>query len=171
MPRTSAIPLPYWLIFGWFEPLLTIGGCVGAFLQPKEVHDQQAPWPNGNPPQTPLPLATLVTLLQLSHTVALLGLINFFVLWTARRYLSNQPALQEKVVWALLTPLVFGDVFHIAITLWALGEDRWKTEQWAGTLWATVVLGVALLVPRVMWHLGIGRYVHIRDGRNLGKFA
>ncbi|KAH8105303.1 hypothetical protein BXZ70DRAFT_998421 [Cristinia sonorae] len=171
MPHTSAIPLSYWLIFGWFEPLLTIGGCIGGFLQPQELHDQQAPWPNGIRPKTPLPLATLVTILQLSHTVALLGFINFFLLWSARRHLSSQPALQEKVVAALLTPLVFGDVFHMAVTLWALGEDRWNVREWSGILWATMVFGVGLLVPRVMWHLGIGRYVHARDGKNLGKYS
>ena len=59
------------------------------------------------------------------------------------------------------------------MTLWALGDDRWDIEKWgnSGMLWATVVLGVALLIPRVMWHLGIGRYVHARDGKNLGKYS
>lgn len=51
MPHDSALPLFYWLVFGCYEPLLTIGGAVGALLYPKEVssefealdEDQQEP--------------------------------------------------------------------------------------------------------------------------------
>jgi len=31
-------------------------------------------------------------------------------------------------------------------------------------IWATVVVGLAVMIPRVCWHLGIRRYVDIRDG-------
>ena len=37
MAPNSAIPMFYWLMFGWYEPLLALGGCVGALLYPKEV--------------------------------------------------------------------------------------------------------------------------------------
>ncbi len=108
-------------------------------------------------------------MMQFAHVVGLLGLINVFVLWAARQYLFGQPAIQEKIVGALLTPLLLGDVFHMTITLWALGEGRWDVRHWSGTLWVTMVSGITLLVPRVAWHLGIGRYVHHRDGFHAKK--
>ncbi|KAI0091989.1 hypothetical protein BDY19DRAFT_927816 [Irpex rosettiformis] len=169
MTQTSAIPLFYWLVFGWYEPLLTVGGAVGAFLYPQQVYRQQAPWPQGSSPSDPLDRATIVTLYQLAHTVSLLGWVNLFVLWAARKYLWSHPAIQEKVVGALLTPLLFGDFAHIALTLWALGEGRWNVSEWEGILWVTIISGVTLLIPRTAWHLGIGRYVDERDGRRATK--
>lgn len=117
-----------------------------------------------------MPLATRVTLLQLGHVAGLLGLLNFFVLSACRKYLFSQPALQEKIVGALLKPLLLGDFLHIAITLWALGDSRWDIANWGGILWITVVTGLSLMIPRISWHMGIGRYVDARD-RNIGKTA
>ena len=129
-----------------------------------QTYVQQAPWPQGVEPAEALPKAAVVTLLQLAHTVGLLGSINVFVLWAARKHLWSQPAIQERVVAALLTPLLFGDFLHIALTLWALGEERWDVSQWTGTLWVTVVTGLTLMIPRMAWHMGVGRYVERRDG-------
>lgn len=133
-----------------------------------QTYIQQAPWPQGEVPEGPLPKAAVVTLLQLAHTVGLLGTINMFVLWAARRHLWSQPAIQEKIAAALLTPLLLGDFLHIALTLWALGEERWDVSRWEGTLWITIVTGLTLMIPRIAWHLGVGRYVERRDGQ-LGK--
>ena len=128
------------------------------------MYIQQAPWPQGEIPQGPLPRAAVVTLLQLAHTVGLLGLLNFFILWAARKHLWSQPAIQEKVVGALLAPLLLGDFLHIFLTLWAIGDDRWQVQKWQGTLWITIVSGITLMVPRLAWHLGVGRYMDSRDG-------
>src|ERR1700677_3451705 len=98
-----------------------------------------------------------------------MGLINFYLLRTARRYLANQPALQEKIVGALLLPLLIGDVLHLVVTLWALGDVRWNFSQWSGMLWATVILGFSLMIPRITWHLGIGRYMEAKDRKNHWK--
>ncbi|KAI0268383.1 hypothetical protein BC834DRAFT_952736 [Gloeopeniophorella convolvens] len=165
--QRSAIPPVYYAIFCIYEPMLTTMGLVGAFIDPKKTHNSQAPWPPSSPPPDHLPLATTVTILQLAHVCGLLGLVNIFVLGTARRYLSGQPTLQEKVVGALLTPLLIGDIFHLVVTLWALGDVRWKFLEWSPMLWTTVILGLTLLIPRVTWHLGIGRYVEARDGKVL----
>lgn len=73
--------------------------------------------------------------------------------------------MQEHMVRALLTPLLIGDVLHLVLTLYALGEERWHFEMWSSTSWLTMLLGLSLLGPRVAWHLGIGRYVDERDGR------
>ncbi|KAI9063297.1 hypothetical protein FKP32DRAFT_1592741 [Trametes sanguinea] len=164
-PPTTALPWFYWLIFGLYEPLLAICGFLGAMVDPKKAHDAQAPWPSGNAPEAPLSKATQVTMLQLAHVVGLLGLINFFVLGAARKYLFAHPALQEKIVGALLTPLLIADIVHLTITWWALGDSRWSFWEWSGLLWVTFLTGFSLLVPRVAWHMGIGRYVDRRDGQ------
>jgi hypothetical protein len=105
-----------------------------------------------------------VTIYQLAHVCALLGVVNLFVLTAARRHLDGRPALQEKIVRSLLTPLLLGDVLHLYVTLWALGNDRWDVLNWSPMLWTTVILGLSLMIPRITWHLGIGRYTDSRDG-------
>ncbi|EPQ59458.1 hypothetical protein GLOTRDRAFT_35098 [Gloeophyllum trabeum ATCC 11539] len=167
-PPQSAIPGFYYAVFGFYEPFLTLLGLMGTIVDPKRTHDAQAPWPNGMPPSSPLPQATLVTLFQLAHVCALIGLINVFVLSAARKHLYSQPALQEKIVGALLTPLLCGDVLHLYVTLWALGPERWNVQEWGAVLWSTLLTGLTLIVPRIAWHLGIGRYVDKRDGHFKG---
>lgn len=110
-------------------------------------------------------------MVQFAHVCGLFGLVNFYVLRAARRHLSNQPALQEKIVGAFLTPLLIGDILHLLLTLWALGDERWIFSQWSAMLWATVLLGFSLVIPRIAWHLGIGRYVDARDGKNHWKLG
>lgn len=134
-----------------------------------QTFNGQAPWPGNTPPPGPISKAAIVTVIQLAHVCALVGLVNGFVLTAARRHLSHTPALQEKIVRALLIPLVLGDVMHVGVTLWALGDARWDTRGWSPLLWTTLVLGFSLLVPRVMWHMGIWRYVDSRDGVALDK--
>ena len=90
-----------------------------------------------------------------------------FLLRAVRKHLAgaHQRALQEHIVRALLIPLLLGDFFHVGITLWALdSERRWDVGSWSALLRTTVFMGMSLLVPRVMWHAGVGRYVHSRDG-------
>jgi hypothetical protein len=164
----TALPDFYYFCFGGYEPFLTFVGLLGTFSDPVSTHNSQAPWPKDSKiaPFTPttFPRATLVSVIQLAHVCALLGLINLFVLTTTRKYLHSQPALQEKILWALFTPLLLGDVAHIAVTLWALGPDRWNVASWTPMVWATVVLGLSIMIPRICWHLGIARYVDTRDG-------
>lgn len=112
-----------------------------------------------------LPRPTLVTTLQLAHVCALLGIINAFVLTAVRKHLRDNPALQEKIVFALMTPLLLGDIFHLYVTFWALGDQRWSFGEWSPMLWTTVLLGFTLMIPRIAWHLGIARYVDHRDAR------
>jgi len=164
MPTQSAIPKFYYVVFVYYEPFLCIMGAVGAFLDPKKTHDQQAPWPSDTPPEGPLPRASLVTILQLAHVCALISVLNIFILGAARKHLHPYPALQEKIVSALLTPLMFGDAMHLYVTVWALGDVKWELRRYTVMLWTTLILGLSLLVPRVAWQLGIGRYVHKRDG-------
>ncbi|KAG8218686.1 hypothetical protein J3R82DRAFT_4354 [Butyriboletus roseoflavus] len=162
-PPTSAVPDFYYALFAFYEPALTIIGFIGTLCDPKSAHNAQAPWPAGSPPPPILPKASIVTVIQLAHVCALMGLLGIFILTAVRKHLASHPALQEKIVRSLLVPLLIGDVSHLYLTLWALGDDRWDVTQWTPMLWATVVTGVTLMIPRVMWHLGIWRYVDARD--------
>lgn len=164
MPAKSAIPDFYYFCFGAYEPFLTIVGFLGALVDPLSAHNSQAPWSTDVPPYQTLPTATLVTILQLAHVCALLGCINLFVFSAVRKHLPNNPALQEKIVFSLMTPLLIGDLFHMWLTIWALGDQRWNFTSWSPMLWTTVILGFSLMIPRICWHLGIGRYVDSRDG-------
>ncbi|KAF9009011.1 hypothetical protein BDQ17DRAFT_1349361 [Cyathus striatus] len=164
MRHTSAIPDFYYFCFGAYEPFLTIMGFVGTWADPTTTHNAQAPWPSGIQPPEHLSRATLVTTLQLAHVCALIGVINLFILYHARKYLSDRPALQEKIVFSLLTPLLIGDIGHFYVTLWALGDQKWVISSWSPMLWTTILLGLTLMIPRMAWHLGIGRYVDTRDG-------
>jgi len=162
-PHSSAIPDFYYFCFGAYEPFLTTVGFLGTLADPVTTHNSQAPWVDAAPYQV-LPTATFVSIVQLSLVCSLLGLVNMFVLYAVRTHLRSNPALQEKIVTALLTPLLFGDVFHLSLTLWALGEQRWAFASWSPMLWTTVILGLTLMIPRILWHAGVGRYVESRDG-------
>lgn len=111
-----------------------------------------------------LPPATVVTTIQLAHVCALVGLMNCFVLTAVRKHLHTNLALQEKIVRALFTPLVVGDVLHLTVTFWALGDQKFDFASWSPMLWTTNLLGLTLMLPRIAWHLGVGRYVDSRDG-------
>jgi len=163
MPPTSAIPDFYYFCFGAYEPFLTFLGFLGAMADPLSTHNAQAPWLTDALPYTSLPIATLVTIIQLAHVCALLGLVNAFVLAAVRKHMKDNPALQEKILFSLFTPLLLGDIFHLGLTIWALGGERWNFYEWSPMLWTTVILGFSLMIPRICWHLGIGRYVDSRD--------
>ncbi|KAG5638195.1 hypothetical protein H0H81_001292 [Sphagnurus paluster] len=164
MKQTSAIPDFYYFIFAVYEPFLTFTGFIGAIIDPQGTHNAQAPWRNSSPPPATLPQATIVTIIQLGHVCALVGAVNCFILSAARRHLHDQVALQERIAFALLTPLMVGDLLHLYVTLWALGDQRWNFRNWSPMLWATILLGLTLIIPRIAWHLGVGRYVDSRDG-------
>lgn len=111
-----------------------------------QTHNMNGPWPVGAALPETLPAATTVTILQLAHTCALLGIINFFVL-TAVRGLRS-PALQEKMVMSLFTPLLVSDISHILVTLYGIGDTRWNINEWPSIVWITIITGLTLLIPR-----------------------
>ncbi|KAI0030707.1 hypothetical protein K488DRAFT_87524 [Vararia minispora EC-137] len=161
----SAVPTPYYVIFGIIEPLLTVGGFAGALIDPLKTYNEQATQPPSLLLPTELPTAARVTVIQLGHACALLGLVNFFVLSALRTHLSSNPFLQEKIARALLSPLLLGDILHMALTIYALGDARWDFAHYTPTLWMIIVFGFGLFVPRAMWHMGVGRFVEARDGK------
>lgn len=89
--------------------------------------------------------------------------MNCFTLTAVRKHLHNNLAVQEKIVQALFIPLVIGDVVHLSVTFWALGDQKFDFANWGPMLWTTNVLGLTLMLPRMAWHFGVGRYVDARD--------
>src|SRR5579863_7946182 len=99
LSRSSALPPVYYSIFGVYEPAVTLLGFIGALIDPTKVrtlshpwrylrskkkyhiyffgggplqtHNMQAPWPSHISPPQRLPLATKVTVVQLTHVCGL----------------------------------------------------------------------------------------------------
>jgi hypothetical protein len=89
-----------------------------------------------------------------------MGLVNFSIINAARRHFTQDPKAQEVVYKALFTVLMFGDFAHIGVTLYAMGpEMSWEFGSWSALTWVTIASVVTLLVPRALWHLGVGRDV------------
>jgi len=100
-----------------------------------------------------------VTLLQLVHILFQAALINLFIINATRRYFTQDPKAQEVIYKALFTVLLIGDFAHIGVTLYAMGPMRWEFGSWSALTWVTLIVCVSLLVPRALWHLGVGRDV------------
>lgn len=88
-----------------------------------------------------------------------MALVNLFVIHTTRRHFTQDSKAQEVVYKALFTVLMFGDFAHIGVTLYAMGPMRWEFGSWSALTWVTILAGASLLVPRALWHLGVGRGV------------
>ena len=105
-----------------------------------------------------------VTLLQLISVLLTMALLNISVIHTTRRYLAHDPAAQEIAYRSLLSVLMFSDFAHTFVTLYGMGpEMRWAFGRWSGLTWLTVGVNITLLVPRALWHLGVGRDVGTRS--------
>jgi hypothetical protein len=66
---------------------------------------------------------------------------------------------------------LIGDVSHLCVTFWALGEHRWTPSEWGNMTWTILGLGLTLLIPRLCWYLGLGRYVQVRDSLVVQKYT
>jgi hypothetical protein len=108
-------------------------------------------------------------MLQLVNVFFLMALINLSIINATRRYFAQDPKAQEVVYKALFTVLMFGDFAHIAVTLYAMGSMKWEFGSWSALTWATIIIGVSLLVPRALWHLGVGRDVPTRTESKVKK--
>ena len=99
-----------------------------------------------------------VTLPQLIVVLLAMALMSVSVIHTTRRYFAHLPAIQEVIYRSLFGVLMLSDVAHTFVTLYGMGpEMRWAFERWSALTWVTVGVNITLLVPRALWHLGIGR--------------
>jgi len=49
---------------------------------------------------------------------------------------------------SLFTPLIVSDVSHILVTLYGIGDTRWRIDEWSSIVWITIITGITLLIPR-----------------------
>jgi hypothetical protein len=107
-----------------------------------------------------------VTLLQLIVVLLAAALTSVSFIHTTRRYFAHDPAAQEIIYRSLFGVLLLSDVAHMYVTLYGMGpEMRWAFGKWTGLIWVTIGVTITLLIPRVLWHLGVGRDVVI-ESRN-----
>jgi hypothetical protein len=124
---------------------------------PFQVHDQKTPWPE----EKPLPLATRVVMIQYAHFDFLFALCNLIFLPLLKSYLAGQLELQEKFLMPYFRLLLLGDLAHVGFAVWGwwdVGFWGWSVEK-MGRMFLTLTV----LLPRLAWVLGFGRYVHERD--------
>jgi hypothetical protein len=129
-------------------------------------------------PLAPLPTATYVTVVQYGHFRFLFGMSNAIYIPLVLKHLAGNLALQETFLTAFLGPLLIGDLMGIIFALWGhgrlnlgeIGMDgqsefvKAVSSESDWSLWVLLVLEMSVLIPRLMWVLGIGRYLHRRDG-------
>lgn len=75
-----------------------------------------------------------------------IGFLIASILRAIRRLPS--PALQEKIARSLMISLAIGDILHLFGTFYGIGDVRWKVEDWPQVLWLSIVVGIALFIPR-----------------------
>ena len=127
-----------------------------------------------------LPPTVHAIICQTTVAHVVIGCISASILRTIRRLPSR--TLQEKMARSLMISLAIGDVLHLFGTFYGIGDVRRKVEDWPQVLWLSIVIGIALFIPRyvettpsprggnrshyrVCWLLGVGRFVATRDSR------
>jgi hypothetical protein len=100
-------------------------------------------------------------MIQYAHFDFLFALCNLIFLPLLTSYLVGQLELQEKFLTPYLRLLLLGDLAHVGFAAWGwwgAGLWGWNLERWGRT-----VLMMTVLLPRLAWVFGLGRYVHKRD--------
>ena len=167
----NPLPWPYYFTFAIYEPLLGIVSGIWAFANPREVNGVLQDYRKGELTPYTLHLTRHLTPRPHGRPRTLQGendpstcqckLSNgpHQRLHHPCRHFTQDPKAQEVVYKALFTVLMFGDFAHIGVTLYAMGPMRWEVGSWSALTWVTILAGVSLLVPRALWHLGVGRGV------------
>jgi len=161
--RKSAVPTFYYVVFGIVEPLITFASLLEGIFDPGKVRtsakcykrklrstqmiSRHEPWLSSfTEASGTLPPTVHAVVCQAVVTHAIIGLVGASVLRAIVRLPS--PALQEKIARSLLIPLTVGDVLHLFGTFYGICDVRWKTRDWPQALWLSVIIGIALLIPR-----------------------
>ncbi|RMZ86475.1 hypothetical protein DV736_g6299, partial [Chaetothyriales sp. CBS 134916] len=141
-----SIPLPYTIFFLWIEPIFTLAGAFLAWFQPATylalTHAASAPQK-----LVGLPIATLVSLLQLGNLYLAFAVIEASVL----------RATTDLNVWrALLISLLIADFGHL-LSCYPLGLDLYYDVR----KWTAIAYGSYLFVYigasfRISFLLNIG---------------
>jgi hypothetical protein len=199
--RTS-LPLGWYVFFGIVEPISVLAGCVYATFYQSNYHNELIPkgyaqraiagiavegakksiWKAGTAAKTviststggQLDAASRMALAQLGSCYFLIMLNSALMFYAIRRWFSQQPVAQERVLYFLFTVLGLADWTHILFTihflpnpsgssnalsafaskLWILTTD---IQAWNSLLFGNIVITFLLFVARAAWWVGLGR--------------
>ncbi|ODN75846.1 hypothetical protein L202_05839 [Cryptococcus amylolentus CBS 6039] len=157
--RSSVLPGAYYYFFWLIEPLLTVAGGVSAIYDPVAFAKDSLPLniERASALVGKSVRGQLVTT-QLGSCFLLLAMISFSLFWVIKKNFKDQPAVQEKLVKALLIPLSIADLVHIGITLLALPVSHLQDPSaWTYVLKGNVWITSVLFLVRSAWLLGIAR--------------
>lgn len=199
--RTS-LPLGWYVFFGIVEPISVLAGCVYATFFQSNYHNELIPkgyaqkaiagvvvqgakksvFKAGSAAKTAiitstagqLDAASQMALAQLGSCYFLIMLNSALMFYAIKRWFSQQPVAQERVLYYLFTVLGVADWTHILLTihflpnpsgssnalsafaskLWILTTDM---QAWNSLLFGNIVITFLLFVARAAWWVGLGR--------------
>ncbi|WVQ76441.1 hypothetical protein IAR50_006108 [Cryptococcus sp. DSM 104548] len=157
--RQSVLPGPYYYFFWLVEPLLTVAGGVSAIYDPVKFAKDSLPLTieKASALVGKSVRGQLVTT-QLGSCFLLLAMISFSLFWVIKKHFNENPAVQQKLVKALLIPLAIADLIHIGLTLLALPVSHLQDPSaWTYVLKGNVWITSVLFLVRSSWLLGIAR--------------
>jgi hypothetical protein len=126
-------------IFMVIEPLSTFAGWLGGF-QPDLLLGSTA----GD--LLPLPRPVLQVVLQLANCYLLVGLMSAVVMRTT---------VESRVISALIAALLIGDIGHVGVSVYALGNDFWSPLKWSSVDLGNIPFTTFLAVNRVAYFISI----------------
>lgn len=156
-----ALPGFYYYFFLYFEPLSTFGPLLTCLLYPGTAWFYHELVPSREPP--PMTIVgmedrTVAAVWQLANSYMLLGLLQTFGWRAMRDTLSDQPAIQERILGASMAALAFADMTHVISTLIAAPADvRFDFTQWNGMSHGNITFVIILCSIRLCWFAGVGR--------------
>ena len=87
----------------------------------------------------------MLVLMQFNWILFLLSIIGVNILTSTK---------EPRVVRAYIRSLCFGDMGHIGVTMYMLGESRFDYASWTPLVWGNVAFTSFLLVFRCLYLLG-----------------
>lgn len=199
--RTS-LPLGWYIFFGIVEPISVLAGCVYATFLQNNYHNELIPsgyakraiagiavqgtkksiWKAGSATKTMIATSTAgqldsasrMALAQLGSCYFLIMLNSALMFYAIRRWFSQQPVAQERVLYFFFTVLGLADWTHILFTIHFLPNPSGSTnaltafvsklfilltdmQAWNSLLFGNIVITFALFLARAAWWVGIGR--------------
>ena len=147
----NALPAVPWCIFGVFEPAALILAFVVTAALPKYYVSSQSKFAS---PRSLLPSENIL-LYQLSNLFLLVAVISLYVLNSTN---------DVKVARAFLTALWWGDLGHLGVTVWCMGDSMLNIKMWNLVNWGNVAVPTFLFTARLLCFLGVlGGDVNAKD--------
>jgi drug/metabolite transporter (DMT)-like permease len=133
-------PIPFY-VFGVLEPTLQIIGFTVASFGPHLIALTQTPTPISH---NLLPSEKIITY-QFGNLLLLIAILSLSFITTA-----NDAAVASTY----LSALWWGDLGHIGVTAWCMGERLLNVGEWTLVNWASLVFPVFLFIIRTLYFAG-----------------